>query len=426
MNLLELLKLQSAEHAIFAPSSSHRWMLCAGSLIATLIAGDEAGFEAAEGTVAHYVADVWFHRGYRPLTLVGTVVEQDGFPIQITREMLDAVEQYVNWCIALEGDHESETRVDISELFPIPNQFGTCDYTVSAPRVLTVTDFKYGIVRVLAKRNPQLMLYALGKYFELNWLYSFERIVLRIAQPRIGHFDTWEISRDELLMFAGEVRSAAKRAWRINAPRTPSKAACEYCPVQATCAARGVWLERMSAERFDDLDAEVTSDEAKSFRDDLELGLESISPPDVFLLTNKELGRILPYALMIDKFFKSAKALAEKAVIELGEHVPGWKKVYGKASREFTVGELEVISTVSKYGIDSEELYTTEFASVAQVENLLKLKGFKTKDREMIMSSLSQKGQGRLTIAPDTDRRREAVDSGAAFDDLEVPDDVDL
>lgn len=426
MNLLDLLKLQSAEHAIFAPSSSRMWMNCAGSLIANLLAGDEAGFEAAEGTVAHYVADAWFARGYRPLALIGTVIEQDGYSIQITRDMLDAVEQYVNWCIALEGDHESETRVDLSDLFPIPNQFGTSDYTVAATGVLTVTDFKYGIVKVFAKRNPQLMLYALGKYFELNWLYSFERIVLRIAQPRLDHFDTYEVSRDELLMFAGEVRAAAKRAWRINAPRTPSKAACEYCAVQGSCAARAVWLERLATEQFDDLDSEVTSDEAKSFRDGLAAGVENLNTPDLFLLTNKELGRILPYAPMVDKFFKSAKALAEKAVIELGEIVPGWKKVYGKANREFTVEESEVISTVSEYGIDPDDLYTTEFKSVAQVETLLKDNGVKTKDREVVMSSISQKGQGRLTIAPDADSRREAVDAGAAFDDLETPDDVDL
>ena len=72
------------------------WLTCSGSLLANLAAEDSAGFEAAEGTVAHSVGEEWLKTEERPIHRIGEIVPvQEGeetFNIEITTEMLDYVQ----------------------------------------------------------------------------------------------------------------------------------------------------------------------------------------------------------------------------------------------------------------------------------------------------------------------------------------------
>jgi len=220
-------------HSIFGPSSSAMWLYCSGSLIANLLEPGGGSYEAAEGTVAHGIAEEWLKSGKRPRHRVGTVErvtekDQNGkevhYDVLITWTMLDHVQEYVDWCQMLPGDHFTETRVYFSEYMPIPNQGGTADHAACEPGLLTVTDFKYGKgVEVTVVENTQGMLYALGFFLKYDHLYHFERIVIRICQPRMYNWGEWEISRAQLLAFAEFVRQRAKAAWQVNAPRRPSE-----------------------------------------------------------------------------------------------------------------------------------------------------------------------------------------------------------
>lgn len=63
--------------------------------------------------------------------------------------------------------------------------------------MLFITDLKYGKgVKVEAKDNSQLMLYALGAYREFSFAFErdIEDVVMTIAQPRIGNFSTHNFS----------------------------------------------------------------------------------------------------------------------------------------------------------------------------------------------------------------------------------------
>jgi hypothetical protein len=434
---LEELARRERSHSIFSPSSSHMWMSCAGSLIPNAMAGESNSYVAAEGTVAHSVAEEWLATGVRPLSRIGDHVwvgdEIDGFDIEITREMLDHVQSYVRWCNELPGDHYVEARIDISRLTPIPNQGGTsdhaaCHWTPEDGGTLYVTDLKFGLDIIKAKWNSQLLLYALGRFFELDWIYSFRRIVLRIAQPRCDNFDTWEISRDELLIFAGQVVVRAQQAWRLNAPRTPSSKACQYCSEKEVCPARLVWLERLVAGRFDELSVEVTSDEMIAALEDMHdpLGGDIFDVPAVESLSVEDMGYILPHRSMIVNWFKAMFERAEQAALVDRIEVPNMKLVRKKGSREWTEEEARIKAEWETMGLDSAKLFVTKIISVAQAEKELISAGMKPADRNIFLTPLYEKRQGGPTLAPLSDKRA-VYDDGLAsrFDDIEDDDPAD-
>lgn len=72
-------------HSIFSPSSAARWTACPGSLVVNALAEDRSSFYAAEGTVAHAMADEWLRTGKRPRT---QVVMQEGYEITVDDDML--------------------------------------------------------------------------------------------------------------------------------------------------------------------------------------------------------------------------------------------------------------------------------------------------------------------------------------------------
>src|SRR5690606_37895851 len=174
---LEALKAASGGHSICAPSGSCLWLNTPGCLSPNLLAEDSAGHEAASGTVGHECGEQWLRAipdicwgmgdlaqrqidEAEPRHRIGEIVvikeKKDTYEVEIDQEMLDYVRKYVEWVIALPGEHYVETRVDFSDLTPIPDQGGTADHAACEPGVLTITDLKMGYIRVLAKLNTQL------------------------------------------------------------------------------------------------------------------------------------------------------------------------------------------------------------------------------------------------------------------------------
>src|SRR5699024_5955074 len=101
------------------------WTACGGSLLANLFEEDECSYEAAEGTVAHGIAEQWLKTDIRPTHLIGTtqVIEEKGVrhEIVVSRSMIDYVQDYVDWCRFEEGMMLTEIRVWFTDLMPPAN-----------------------------------------------------------------------------------------------------------------------------------------------------------------------------------------------------------------------------------------------------------------------------------------------------------------
>lgn len=416
-------RIEEGGHSVFSPSGSKTWLNCAGALIPGIFAPDDSGPEAAYGTVAHSIAEEWLKTGIRPQHHVGTWRWIDaadwGFKVDIDDEMLDYVAEYIDRCEWLPGDHFVETKVYFSQLTPIPNQGGTADHVACSPGLMTITDLKMGKgVHVYAEKNTQALLYALGFFYEWDHKYHFQKFVIRINQPRRDNFDEWIVDRAYLLKFAEKVKKRAAAAWKQNAPRTPSKDACQWCRVKSTCTALAKSMIDMTEGAFDDLLEPVTRSDMVEFKATMETRDAPVMP-DPAVLSTADLARLYGFRGTIEKFFSAVEGELFKRA-NGREHVPGYKLVEGRAFRTFSNPKLAGERLIERFGLNRDDVFVTEVASPAQMEVLLRKNGIKGKKAlEAALDGLIFRPPGKPTLAPDQDRRTAISDvSGDAFSDL--------
>lgn len=407
------------------------WLYCSGSLIANLLEPDESSYEAVEGTVAHGIGEQWLKTGKRPTHLVGTVetVIENGetFHVPITNTMLDYVEEYVDWCRYLPGEHYTEVKVFFGDLMPIPEQGGTCDHAACEPGRLIVTDLKYGKgIQVFAVDNSQALLYALGFFMKYDHLYHFEVIDIRIAQPRLEHFETWTVTREYLLEFADYVKVRAALAWQVNAPRHPRPKSCQWCRAKSRCPAILKLIDSVIEGRMGDLDREFSHDELVAMAESLERGTYKLKPIPVDKLTDAQLAKLLPFRRMVEGWFKSVFVQLENRALD-GVQVPDHKLVESRTDRKFT-DEENVVEWLQVVGLEEEHIYKTELRSPAQIEEIIRDEfGIARKNIPGLIASFVTKPEGKPTLVHVSDKRRplgDIVDD--AFDDLMDDDEDDL
>lgn len=406
---LEQLAAQRGDHSVFAPSGSSRWLLCPGSLIPNLLAPDNSGYDAALGTVAHAMAEIWLTEGKPPRHRIGDVewIINGGklYQIEIDAMMLDYVERYVDWCLMLPGDHYVEQRVDFSCLTPIPNQSGTSDFIACTFKRLVVTDLKYGKgVQVFAEANTQGMLYALGAFYEHDWLYGFEEIEIRICQPRLEHFDTWVVSREVLLEFAEYVRERSRMAWDLNAPRIAGAKQCTFCRVKADCPANAKMARDVTRLMFAD-EFVLDASEVAELKEEIRSGGFEIKPPEPAKLSTDELAQVVKFRKAVEAWFKTVEIELYRRACA-GIPVAGHKLVEGRSNREF-IDEEAAIKVLVDYGVDELDTYTVKTVSPTQAEDLLIKAGHKRKAIPLILTDkLVRKPSGKPTLVLNTDKRR--------------------
>lgn len=278
-------------HSIYAPSSMHRAITCPASVkLVQALKGGRETLAAAEGTVAHWIAEWCMRHNIAPFDLYGDWFNYMGhgevstdpvdsldamFAFQVDDEMAQHLTGYIAHCKRRPGDKHIEVRVDISPWTPIPEQKGTSDHVAIDIRggTLYVDDLKYGKgVKVAPKENWQAISYALGTINMLRgWpktLAKIKRVVIGIYQPRLENIDEWETTVEEILERGEYMKKRLALAELPNPPFGPDPKACEFCPVVLCRARREALAANMPNEEGEEFDKEevktyfLTDDEA--------------------------------------------------------------------------------------------------------------------------------------------------------------------
>lgn len=423
----------SGQHAAFSPSSAKRVIDCPASFQACMGSPDTPNFAAVEGTVAHYLHEQHLRYGTPLTNFVGmhplqfmpedelTEAEWKLLPFSrgvspdtdfiVDTAMVEFVQQSTDWCKAIKGKHYVEQRVNISMYTPIPDQFGTSDHFVieEDTGTLYVSDFKYGKgVKVFAEKNYQGILYALGVIEEWDWLYGFDKVVIRIAQPRLDHFDTWETTAAELREIGRYILERFTLAMQPDAPFNPTDEACKFCAFKVKCPALTQRAQELALGMFDNLDAEISTPVMRDW---------PLSAPDAKAITAEQLAGVLNHYDLIHDFLEAAKAHATYLILH-GESVPGWKLVKGKANR-FVKDKDGFVAYLTERGVTP--FREPELITLTDAE-----KGLKGKEAKAGLAAFLEKPRGKPTLAHESDKREAYRDTSDAMFDAVDPNDEDL
>lgn len=399
------------EHSPLGPSSSKRWIHCAGSVHASKGAPDDESIYAAEGTAAHYLSEL-MRQTDRPATdWKGNIFVVDKYKFKIDDEFIDSVTDFVEWCEEAPSELTLiEQRIDYSKWMPqaildeFGKTFGTLDDARIADHWATITDFKHGQgVQEFAKDNTQLMLQALGVYEDYDWSHQIEHFVLRISQPRLGHRDEWTIHTSQLLEWAKYYIPGYAEKVLLGADFAAGTW-CQFCRIRKKCAVRqnsAIQLV-LGDGTFENLDAKELESSVVAAK----VELPQISP--------ERRKAILPLLPMLKAWIKEFEKDTVAKLIA-GEDMGGWKLVEGRSNRAWTANEDKIYEVLVDAGIDP---YEKKLLSPAKAEKAMGKPAFRE-----LPEGLVKKPPGKPRLAPPTDPKPAITTTAALeFDNLDDDD----
>lgn len=375
-------KPKEAAHALLSPSGASRWLACSPSARLEEQFPDGGSQSAAEGTLAHAIAELKLRKAViepmGPRKFANALKKLQEDPLY-EKEMLEHTDFYVEYITGLVHGFstkpyiQSEQRLDCSAY--APECFGTADCIIIGGDVLQIVDFKYGKrVSVNAAENKQMMLYALGAYDTYSFLYPLKTVRLSIVQPRDlsedGKISEWELPVEDLLSWGDSIKPIAQQAFEGLGEFAPGDATCQFCRAKGSCRARaGVLFE-----------------------------IEPRMAKAPALLENSEIGVLLALAKRAASFAKDLEETALNKCL-IGEDVPGWKAVEGRAIRAWTDAD-EAFNTLENNGVDEALLYERKPLTLAAVEKMLGKKNFTA-----IVGDFVTTPPGKPALAPESDQR---------------------
>lgn len=360
------------KHALLGASSSARWLVCTPSARLEAMFPDEQSPYAAEGTIAHDLAEsILRHKleGKKAPKLDDYSTEM----IEAVNRYVDICEEKVNEARARSSDAEAmiEARLDFSRW--VPEGFGTGDMVIVADGILEVIDLKYGKgVPVSAIENTQMRLYALGAYDINEFLYDIKSVRMTIVQPRLDSISTDEMALEELLDWGEEIKPIAQRAFRGEGECTPCDY-CNFCKARHTCRA----LADTCLTAF--------------YKDGGKLNQ---------LLTDSEVSDILAMKDLITKWIKGVYDFAYEKALSGEKQWPGYKLVEGTSRRTITDPEAAA-QTLLDNGYKEEDIFKPrELEGITNLQKVLGKKGVTE-----YLEAYIDKPEGKPTLVPDSDKR---------------------
>lgn len=360
------------KHALLGASSSARWLVCTPSARLEAMFPDEQSPYAAEGTVAHDLAEaILRHKleGKKAPKLDDYSAEM----VEAVNRYVDICEEKVNEARARSSDAEAmiEARLDFSRW--VPEGFGTGDMVIVADGILEVIDLKYGKgVPVSAVENTQMRLYALGAYDVNEFLYDIKTVRMTIVQPRLDSVSTDEMSVEELLDWGEDIKPIAQRAWDGIGECTPCDY-CNFCKARHTCRA----LADTCLDTFYKNGGKLNQ-----------------------LLTDSEVSDILGMKDLITKWIKGVYDFAYEKALSGEKQWPGYKLVEGTSRRTITDPDAAA-KTLLDNGYKEEEIFKPrELEGITNLQKVLGKKGVSE-----YLEAYIDKPEGKPTLVPESDKR---------------------
>lgn len=380
------------KHALLGGSSAHRWLECPPSARIEENMQDITGSAAAEGTLAHAIAELKLRKQFEVMT-------QKTFTTRMNKlkkdplyqeEMQRHTDTYTAYITEKAMEYESVPLVDIEAQLDYsewaPEGFGTGDCVITGGDMLWIIDFKYGKgVQVEADHNPQLMLYALGALQKYSMIYNIQQVKMAIIQPRRDHISEWEISKTDLLQWAESyVKPRAQLAYNGGGEFCPGESQCRFCKAKGRCKALADY--------------------------NLVLTEKQDTPPG--MLGGAEISDVLHRVDPLLKWAEAVKDYALHAILN-GETIPGWKAVEGRSIRKFNDQDA-AFNALRENGIDEALLYERKPITLSAAEKMIGKQQF-----ELVCGPYVVKPYGAPALAPESDPRKPYSTAASDFDGLE-------
>lgn len=349
-----------------SPSSSERWLNCTPSARLAEEAGSKTSEYSEEGTTAHELAEYalksWIYGTFYPECDDLPVPQEIASNKYYSEEMKEAILRYVGFVTGefyemqkgLFGGSVAtylEEKIDISKY--APDSFGSADVSLVSEQIVHIIDLKYGKGVKVPVESPQFKMYALGVLTKFGGT-KVKRVRMSVAQPRLNHYDTIEMSVSDLLEWAEEVlKPKAKLAYEGKGEQVVGSW-CQFCPVKATCRTQRNEIMR-------------------DFEDH----------PDTLLMTDEEIVDMLSKIDRYKSWLESINQYAYSEAIK-GKKWDGYKLVEGRSARKIVEPDKVRDKLLNTYLED--EVLNISLKGITDLEKLMGKKVFAAEIGEYVKS----------------------------------------
>lgn len=367
--IIPLLLAYKDKEVKLRPSSLNRNISCKGSATLEAFFEEETSEHAALGILAHEIASSClkhnisceFGKYYETSDGKDSYIKESE---TCSQEMLDYLTTYIDYCTNLKA-HSAYDKVEHEVYVEQLGNKGTVDFwslsktdTMTGMQIVDIVDLKYGMSKVTANSNLQLLAYALG----VGALFDYsEKLIYRLTvyQPRINNIDVWELSHLELMVWGEHMKLEGIKALEVNTNYETGDH-CHFCKAKSICP--------KMEELYND-----------------------------FLGGGLTFTKVLDDAKIVEEYIKSVRTKVY-AQLMAGKEVEGYKLVAGKNKRYYNAeSEKLLLDTLG------DDAYSKNLIGIGELEALVK-KGIVPKD---ILGKVLSTKADRPTIAKSTDSRRE-------------------
>jgi hypothetical protein len=437
-------------HAFLSPSGAAAWMRCNAKPFRERDFPETTNDSADEGTAAHYLLEQCLEQNVNADHFTGLRIKVENgktefhtsgaYPVgpDMTREIqkvLDLARSDADGATIY-----AEQQLPIEQFTGEQGATGTCDMVIVKGKTLWIRDLKFGRgVQVFAEGNEQLLLYGGAALDEFDVMGEIETLVLCIDQPRLSHFDKWELSVSEARELLAAVRATAERILLAeDLAATPGEKQCRFCKASATCAERTAFTTELVVGEFVDLDkgfvkvempqAEkllaqsfgvkpaaitfhaATFDEVvqadtsdyftvkkPSIRPALEAATERLATAE-----DERLATLMDAADMIEGFAKAVRAEVERRLLAGKFTDARYKLVEGRQGARSWTSEGEAEAALKAMRLKVDQMYDFKLISPTTAEKVLKEANPRKWNK---LQPLIGRSDGKPSVAPASDKR---------------------